>query len=97
MDIASILIIAGICILCLLPVVVRSFRRFDKSADDLEGQHPDVAKAIREARRNIDRGKGRYGPWLYLWTLLPVSCSAERSAFRSPHLVAKGTLAVLGL
>lgn len=62
MGIASILIIAGICILCLLPVLFRSFRSFDKSANDIEAQHPDVAKAIREARRNIDRGKGRYGP-----------------------------------
>ena len=61
MDIVSILIIAGICILCLLPVVFRSFRSFDKCADDIEAQHPDVAKAIREARGNIDRGKGRYG------------------------------------
>lgn len=62
MDIASVLIIAGICILCLLPVLFRSFRSFDKGANDIEAQHPDVAKAIREARRNIDRGKGRYGP-----------------------------------
>lgn len=62
MDIASILIIAGICILCLLPVLFRSFRSFDKSANDIEAQNPDVAKAIRDARRDIDRGKGRYGP-----------------------------------
>lgn len=62
MDIASILIIAGIGTLCLLPVLFRSFRSFDKTANDIEAQHPDVAKAIREARRNIDQGKGRYGP-----------------------------------
>ncbi|WP_104090478.1 hypothetical protein [Arthrobacter sp. GMC3] len=62
MDIASILIIAGICILCLLPVVFRSFRSFDKTANDMEAQNPEVAKAIRDARRDIDRGKGRYGP-----------------------------------
>lgn len=62
MDIASILIIAGICTLCLLPVLFRSFRSFDKSANDVEGQNPDVAKAIRDARRDIDRGRGRYGP-----------------------------------
>ena len=62
MDIASILIIAGICILCLLPVLFRAFRSYDKTANDMEAQHPDVAKAIRDARRNIDRGKGRYGP-----------------------------------
>ncbi|WP_449374473.1 hypothetical protein [Arthrobacter psychrolactophilus] len=62
MDIVSILIIAGIVILCLLPVVFRSFRSYDKSANDMEHQSPDVAQAIREARKNIDRGKGRYGP-----------------------------------
>lgn len=62
MDIVSILIIAGIVILCLLPVVFRSFRSYDKSANDIEPQSPDVAQAIREARMNIDRGKGRYGP-----------------------------------
>lgn len=62
MDIASILIIAGILALCLLPIIFRSFRSFDKSADDIEGRDPETARAIREARKNIDRGKGRYGP-----------------------------------
>jgi hypothetical protein len=62
MDIVSILIIAGICILCLLPVVFRSFRSFDKKADEMQAQNPDVAMAIRDARRNIDRARGRYGP-----------------------------------
>lgn len=62
MDIASILIIAGICILCLLPVLFRSFRSFDKTANDLEKQNPDVAEAIRKARRDIDSGRGRFGP-----------------------------------
>ena len=60
MDMVSILIIAGICLLCLLPVLFRSFRGFDKSAD--EGRNPEVARAIRDARHQIDRGKGRYGP-----------------------------------
>ncbi|GAA4661682.1 hypothetical protein [Arthrobacter cryoconiti] len=62
MDIVSILIIAGIVLLCLLPVLFRSFRSFDKGADDIEARSPEVAKAIREARKQIDRGKGRYGP-----------------------------------
>jgi len=61
-DIVSILIVVGICILCLLPVLFRSFRSLDKTANDMEAEHPDVAKAIRDARRNIDRGRGRYGP-----------------------------------
>lgn len=62
MDIVSILIIAGICILCLLPILFHSFRSFDKGADDIEAQNPDVARAIRDARQQIDRGRGRYGP-----------------------------------
>lgn len=62
MDIVSILIIVGICILCLMPVLFRSFRSYDRTANDMEAQNPDVAKAIRDARRNIDRGRGRFGP-----------------------------------
>lgn len=62
MDIASILTIAGIAILCLLPVLLRSFRSLDRLADDIEHQNPAAAKAIREARNQIDRGRGRYGP-----------------------------------
>lgn len=62
MDIISILIILGIVVLCLLPVLFRSFRSFDKSAEDIEASNPDVARAIREARNQIDRGNGRYGP-----------------------------------
>lgn len=61
MDLPSILIIAGIVFLCLLPVMFRAFRSFDRTADDLEGQDPEVAKAIRDARRDMDRGKGMYG------------------------------------
>ncbi|MHA7269097.1 hypothetical protein [Arthrobacter sp. HLT1-20] len=64
MDIASILIIAGICILCSLPVLFRSLRSFDKSANDIEAQNPDVAKGIRDARREIDKGKDISGPWV---------------------------------
>ena len=60
MDILSILIIAGICILCLLPFVFGSFRGFDRRAKDIEGQNPEAARALREARQNIDRGRGRY-------------------------------------
>ncbi|MCQ9163988.1 hypothetical protein [Arthrobacter sp. STN4] len=61
-DSPSILIIAGICVFCLLPVLFRPFFSFDKCANDIEVQNPDVAKAIRDARRDIDRGRGRYGP-----------------------------------
>ena len=62
MDIVSIVIVAGIVILSLLPVLFRSFRSFFKTADDIEARNPDVARAIREARNQIDRAKGRYGP-----------------------------------
>ena len=62
MDVVSILIIAGIAILCLLPILFRCFRSFDKTADDVEAQSPDVARAIRDARNQIDCGKGWYGP-----------------------------------
>lgn len=64
MDIASILIIAGICVLCSLPVLFRSLRSYDKRATDIEAQNPDVAKGIRDARREIDRGKDIPNPWL---------------------------------
>lgn len=62
MDLVSILIIVGICILCLLPVIFRSLQSIDRHADDKEGRDPETAKALREARENIDRGKGWYGP-----------------------------------
>lgn len=62
MDFASILIIAGIVVLCAFPFLVRSFRSVDRRADDLEGRNPEVARAMREVRRDIDRGKGIYGP-----------------------------------
>ena len=62
MDIASILIVSGIVILCLLPVLLRSFRGFDRRADDVEHENPDAADAIRKARKQIDQGKGWYGP-----------------------------------
>lgn len=62
MDLVSLLIVAGIIVLCLLPVVFGSFRSLDRHADDMEGRDPETARALRRARRDIDRGKGRYGP-----------------------------------
>ncbi|MFC8302479.1 hypothetical protein ACFUCV_02200 [Specibacter sp. NPDC057265] len=62
MDLLSLLIIAGICILCLLPVVFRSLRGLDRHADDIQGSDPETAEALRKARESIDRGKGWYGP-----------------------------------
>ncbi|MDJ0313698.1 hypothetical protein [Arthrobacter sp. H35-D1] len=61
MDIVSILIIAGIIILCLLPVLFRSFRRFAKTADNSEARNSDVARDLREAQNQIDRGSRQYG------------------------------------
>lgn len=62
MDIVSGLIIAGICVLCVLPILFGSYRSFDKSAKDIEGRDPETALALRKARRDIDRGRGYYGP-----------------------------------
>lgn len=62
MDIVSILIISGIVILCLLPFIFGAFMKFDKKAEELEGTDPETARALRDARRNIDRGRGIYGP-----------------------------------
>lgn len=61
MVIVSVLIIVGIVILCLLPVLFRSFRSFDKTADDIEARNADVATGLREARNQIDRGSRHYG------------------------------------
>ncbi len=58
MDLLSILIIAGICILCGLPFLLGLFRTKDKKSNDIENQNPEVARALREARRNIDAGRG---------------------------------------
>jgi len=43
-------------------VVFGSFRSLDRHADDMEGRDPETARALRKARRDIDRRKGRYGP-----------------------------------
>lgn len=62
MDFASLLVLGGIIILCLLPVVFGSFRSLDRHADDWEGRDQQTARSLRKARRDIDRGKGWYGP-----------------------------------
>ena len=62
MDLVSVLVIVVVCLLCLLPLAFGSFRSFDGRANELEGQDPETANALRAARRDIDRGKGRYGP-----------------------------------
>ncbi len=61
MDIVSILIVAGIFILCLLPVLFRSSRIFDRSKDDIDVRDADVARELRESRDQIDRGSRHYG------------------------------------
>lgn len=61
MDIVSILIVAGIVILCLLPVLFRSSRTVDKSKDDIEVRDADLARELRESRDQIDRRSRDYG------------------------------------
>ena len=62
MDLASILIVLAIIVLCALPFIFGSFRGLDRTADDLEFRDPQTARALRNARKDIDRGKGYYGP-----------------------------------
>lgn len=61
MDIVSILIVAGIVILCLLPLLFRSSRILDKSKDDIEVRDADVARELRESRNQIVRHGRDYG------------------------------------
>lgn len=58
MDFVSVLIILGIIVLCLLPFLFGAWRNIDRRANDIQGRDPDTARALREARKNIDRGKG---------------------------------------
>jgi hypothetical protein len=58
MDMLSIVIIAGIVLICLLSTIFGLTRSLDKRARDMQGKDPDTARALREARRNIDRGQG---------------------------------------
>ncbi|MGH3653537.1 hypothetical protein [Glutamicibacter sp.] len=64
MDIASILIVCAIVVLCALPFIIGAFRGLDRRADDFEGSNPEISQALRDARKNIDRGKGYYDPRL---------------------------------
>lgn len=61
MDIVSILIVAGIVILCLLPLLFRPSRILCKSKDDVEIRDADVARELRESRNQIDRRSRDYG------------------------------------
>ncbi|MDO5743469.1 MAG: hypothetical protein Q4P23_03290 [Micrococcaceae bacterium] len=61
MDPLSIVIIAGIVLLCVLPFMLGIFRSNDTKANDIQGQDPEVARALREASRNIDQGRGFRG------------------------------------
>lgn len=61
MDIVSILIVSGIVILCLLPLLFRSSRIFDKSKNDTEVRDADVARELRESRNQIDRRSRDFG------------------------------------
>ena len=58
MDMLSIVIIAGIVLICLLSTIFGLTRNLDKRARDIQGKDPETARALREARRNIDRGNG---------------------------------------
>ncbi|GAA1868269.1 hypothetical protein GCM10009715_14230 [Paeniglutamicibacter psychrophenolicus] len=60
MDMPSILIVAGILVLCLLSVGIGMRRTLDKRAGDILRTDPETARALREARRNIDQGRGLY-------------------------------------
>lgn len=61
MGFASIFIIAAIIVLCAFPLVIGAFRGLDRKADELENLDPQTSKALRKARKDIDRGKGYYG------------------------------------
>ncbi|MDQ0095206.1 hypothetical protein [Paeniglutamicibacter psychrophenolicus] len=60
MDMPSILIVAGILVLCLLSVGIGMRRTLDRRARDIQRTDPETARALREARRNIDQGRGLY-------------------------------------
>jgi hypothetical protein len=61
MDIVSILIVAGIVMLCLVPRLFRSSRILDKSKDDIEVRDAGVARELRESRNQIDRRSRDFG------------------------------------
>jgi len=61
-DLASIFIVAAVIVLCAFPFIIGAFRGLDRKADELENRDPQTAKALRQARKDIDRGKGYYGP-----------------------------------
>ena len=63
MDWVSIIIIGLVVIVAVaIPWVIGSFRSLDRRAEDLEGTDRETAQALRDARKNIDRGRGLYGP-----------------------------------
>lgn len=60
MDLLSVVIIAGIAVLCLSSGLYVFRRSLDKRADEVQRNDPETARALREARRNIDQGRGLY-------------------------------------
>lgn len=60
MDLLSVVIIAGIAVLCLSSGFYVFRRSLDKRADEVQRNDPETARALREARRNIDQGRGLY-------------------------------------
>ena len=62
MDLVSILIMSAVIALCALPFIVGAYRSLDRKATDFDHSDEQTAKALRDARTDIDRGKGYYGP-----------------------------------
>ncbi|GAB3620383.1 hypothetical protein GCM10027417_16440 [Glutamicibacter endophyticus] len=60
MDLASIIILISIIVLCALPICLGLYRSWDSKADRLEGSDPEVAQALRDMRRDIERGRDAY-------------------------------------
>lgn len=58
MDIVTVLIIAGLVILCLLPLMSGLSKYFDRRANGVEGKDPETERALREVRRDINKGQG---------------------------------------
>ncbi|WP_146111812.1 hypothetical protein [Arthrobacter sp. MYb227] len=61
MDTISIIMISVIVLLCVLSVVYGFRRSLDRRANKLQRNDPETARALHEAQRNIDLGKGGQG------------------------------------
>lgn len=62
MDFIWIAVIGAVLVLGVIPVVFRVSGGLDRKADKLQGRDPEAARALREARRDIDRGHFYRGP-----------------------------------